>query len=368
MDDQVFRGDEAFAFGGRVRVLSVPAEAIGPGLLKETRAEALVVRSTTRVDDALLEGSSLEFLGTATVGEDHVVREALHRRGIAYRAAPGSSAGSVAEFTLAIIHLALDRLGRSADDVVLAVVGAGRIGERVARAGEDLGWEVIRHDPPLAERTGDGLRYAPRRALARATVVSLHVPLVTEGPHRTRRLVDQGFLGELAPGAVLVNTSRGNVIDEEALLRGRSRLGGLVLDVFPGEPRPSSDLLEACDLATPHVAGRSLEGMLAGTRMVARSLARLWDMPEPDLPLPPAPTGAVPRVETPVSLIRSLWDLEDMSHAVRKDPRLFKSLRRRRPLRRDLSALCPRIDGPAPLRRFTETLAGCHAPLPDRDP
>ena len=367
MDDQVFRGDEAFAFGGRVRVLSVPAEAIGPGLLRETRADALIIRSTTRVDDTLLDGCSLEFLGTATVGEDHIVHEALHRRGIAYRAAPGSSAGSVAEFTLAVIHLALERLGRATDDVVLGVVGAGRIGERVARAGESLGWTVIRHDPPLAERTGDGLRYAPRGALDGANIVSLHVPLVVEGPHRTQTMVDEGFLEALSPGTLLVNTSRGTVIDEAALLRGRSRLGGLVLDVFPGEPRPSKELLQACDLATPHVAGRSLEGMLAGTCMVARSLAELWDLPTPELPLPPKDAGPAPRAQTPAELVRALWDLETLSAELQADPRVFKSLRRRRPLRRDLSALCPRVASPERLRRFVETLAACHAPLRPRD-
>ncbi len=367
MDDQVFRGDEAFAFGGRVRVLSVPAEAIGPGLLKETRADALIIRSTTLVDDTLLEGCSLEFLGTATVGEDHIAHEALHRRGIAYRAAPGSSAGSVAEFTLAAIHLALDRLGRSADEVILGVVGAGRIGERVARAGESLGWKVIRHDPPLAERTGDGLRYAPRGALREANIVSLHVPLVAEGPHRTRGMVDEGFLETLAPGTLLLNTSRGNVVDEAALLRLRSRLGGLVLDVFPGEPRPSQELLQACELATPHVAGRSLEGMLAGTGMVARSLADLWGLPAPELPIPPRDSGPAPSAQAPPELIRSLWDLEDLSRALQDDPRIFKSLRRRRPYRRDLSALCPPVEGPERLRRFVESLVACHAPLADRD-
>ncbi|MEZ6196870.1 MAG: NAD(P)-dependent oxidoreductase [Planctomycetota bacterium] len=273
--DRVAGAAEAFAGLGELRLLA--AERIDAAAVRD--ADALVVRSTTRIDAGLVDGSRLRFVGSATVGVDHVDRAALAARGIAFAAAPGSSAASVAEFTWTAIVLAANRLGVPWRDRRLGVVGAGAIGERVARAGEGFGLAVRRLDPPRAAREpGAGLA-ADASALADCDLVSLHLPLENEGDHPTRDLVDAALLERLPRGAILVNTGRGATARNADLVAARrsGRLGGLVLDVWAGEPDLPAELAEVATLLSPHLAGRSVDGLLANTRAVAEALRRHFE-------------------------------------------------------------------------------------------
>ena len=336
-DEKVLFADPLLALGGRAELTLAPAAEITRERLLSLGVQALVVRSTIRVDEDLLAGSPVEFVGSATIGTDHVDLAHLARAGIAFAAAPGSSADSVAQFTVALLAIAACRRDQRLSGATLAVVGCGAIGSRVARAAERLGMTVLRHDPPLAEAGGRG--FVDREALAEADYLSLHVPLESTGPHPTRRLVDDRFLAGLRKRPVLINTSRGEVVDEEALARALDTggLGGAVLDVFVGEPRPDPLLLRRISIASPHVAGRSLEGLAANTRVVARALARHFGAPDPESPaLPPAPILDLPGDAGPAELARRAWDLESVSESLRGDPSRFLELRDRLPLRRDL--------------------------------
>lgn len=289
VDEQV-NGARA-AFGPLGDVITVPGREIDTEDV--SRADALVVRSVTRVDRTLVGGSRLRFVGTTTSGYDHVDVDALAERGIAFAHAPGCNATAVADWVLAVLA-ALHAGGRHAfGRGTVGVIGAGEVGTRVARRLAALGYGVCICDPPRAEREGDAGFVDLATALA-SDVVSLHVPLTDAGAHPTQGLLDAAALEALAPGAVLLNAARGGVVDEQALAR---RLDGgadlaVALDTWAGEPAIDTELLARVDLGTPHIAGHTVEGRLRGTAIVARAAAEVfgaaldWDW---RAALPPAP-------------------------------------------------------------------------------
>jgi erythronate-4-phosphate dehydrogenase len=230
-------------------------------------ADALIVRSVTRVDAALLEGTPVGFVGTATIGTDHLDIPWLEANGITWTSAPGCNADPASQYTLAIAWLACERLGRSLYDQTVGVIGRGNVGSRVQRLFESLGLEVVANDPPLADRGEPGL-VSQEEALA-CTIVCLHTPLTRDGPYPTFRMISEEQIARMPAGALLMNAGRGDVIDGEALMQAlRAKRIHSALDVWPGEPRIDAELLEAVTVGTPHVAGYSDDGKRNGTLMV----------------------------------------------------------------------------------------------------
>ncbi len=278
------------AFGALGTVEALPAAAITPDAVRE--ADILLVRSVTRVDDALLDGSALRFVGTATIGTDHIDADALARRGIAFASAPGSNAESVVEWVIAaLVEMAVRRDARI-DGKTVGVVGVGNVGGRLVPRLAALGLTVVVCDPPRARR-GDGVPEGATGGwmdldalLDAADIVTLHVPLAPTGPDATRGLVSAARIARLRTGTWLLNASRGDVLDATAAADARrtGHIGALALDVFPGEPTPDASLVAACDLATAHIAGHSVDGKIGGTRML-RDAVGAWHA---------ARTGAAP--------------------------------------------------------------------------
>ena len=215
------------AFGGVGEVRTMPGREIVCDAVRD--AELLLVRSTTRVDAALLDGSGVHFVATATIGTDHVDLTHLRDRGIAFASAPGSNAESVAEYIVAALMELADRRGTRLSGATIGIVGAGNVGGRVARNARALGMSVLLNDPPLAETarargavadlgsTSPSCR--PLDALLDADYLSFHVPLERRGPHPTFHLADAEFVGRMRRGAGLLNTARGAVVDNAALHR-----------------------------------------------------------------------------------------------------------------------------------------------------
>jgi len=288
----------ADAFGPLGEVVSLPAARITPDAV--AGADALLVRSVTRVDRALLDASQVRFVGTATIGVDHVDEAYLASRGIGFASAAGSNARSVAEYVLAAITVLAERQGRPLGNQVLGIVGCGNVGGRLARLAEAVGMTVLLNDPPLSRRTGDP-KYLPLDALAAADVVTFHVPLTRDGPDATYHMIDAWLVGRMKPGLTLINTSRGAVADTDGLKAAiaADHVGALVLDVWENEPQIDAGLLERADIATPHIAGYSYDGKVNGTRMILEALcrhfglARQWD-PAPLLPPPARPLVTLP--------------------------------------------------------------------------
>jgi erythronate-4-phosphate dehydrogenase len=343
---------EALAGIGEVRTM--PGRAITAESLRE--ADALVVRSVTKVNAALLAGSKVRLVATATTGDDHLDLAWLHSQGIAVATAAGSNARSVVEYLIAALLEVGARTG-GLDGKTLGVIGHGRIGGEVARLAPLLGLEAIACDPPrqrAGHRAADGREFLPiTEVLRRADIVTLHVPLVRDGEDATRGLVDEARLALLRDGAVVINTSRGDVLAGDALRRGleSGRIGGAVLDVWENEPAIDPALARLCWIATPHIAGYSTDGKFEGTRMVAAAVAAHLGRPfswRPTLPPPHRDSLRTPESGTPEDKIRSLvhqaYDLRMDDARLRTclhSPTLateFDRLRKEYPIRREFRA------------------------------
>ena len=266
-------------------------------------AEILLCRSTVRVNRLLLADSDVRFVATSTSGTDHMDIAWLEEAGIAWAAAAGSNARSVAEWVAAVL-LELHHRGRI--DLVgadLGIVGVGHVGTQVADVAHALGLRTLLCDPPREERgerplTWTDIAFSPLEELLHCRVLSLHTPLTSAGSHPTRRLVGEGQLSQLPEQAAVVNAARGEVLDVDAAATWRRwRDGALALDVFPGEPGIDPALVQVSDIATPHVAGHSLDGKLLGTQMVHDALCRFLDVPPSwrhEAALPPPPVLTLP--------------------------------------------------------------------------
>jgi erythronate-4-phosphate dehydrogenase len=350
----------AEAVGPLGEVVALPAERITADVVRD--ADALLVRSVTKVDKALLDGSRVRFVATATIGFDHIDQAYLASQGIGFAYAPGSNARSVAEYVLAAIFTFAEKDNFRVTDKVLGIVGCGNVGGRLARLAEGLGMRVLRNDPPLARETGDP-RYLPIEALAEADIVTFHVPLQRAGPDATHHMINDHRLAAMKRGAAILNSSRGSVADSAALKRGldAGRIGSLVLDVWEGEPNIDMDLLGRARLATPHIAGYSYDGKINGTRMVMEAMCRHFGLAREWDPAPLMPPPAVPRVRVPGGLaaqqvlrraIRAAYDIEaDDTHLreiAGRPPeergKFFSTLRKKYPVRREFPSMTVELE------------------------
>jgi len=263
---------KAFSRFGNVTLCH--GRSIGPESARE--ADALIVRSITRVDASLLSGSRVRFVGTATIGTDHVDQDYLGRAGIHFADAAGCNANSVGEYVTAALLDLEASLGTSFVGKNLGVVGVGNVGTKVVEKGRALGLNLLLNDPPRMEREGMTGFVDLDLVLRESDVLTLHTPLVRDGRFPTHHLIGAPELDRMKSSAVLLNTSRGSVVDgaalQSALVKGR--IVAAVLDVWEGEPKVDPNLLRRVKIATPHIAGYSLDGKLKGTLMMVEALAR----------------------------------------------------------------------------------------------
>ncbi len=335
-------------------------------------ADILVIRSETKVNAALLDGSPVRFVGTATIGTDHVDVEYLAGRGIGFASAPGCNANSVAEYVAAALLTLSQRFRFSLAGKSLGIVGIGNIGSKVVKVGEALSMSVLQNDPPRARQTGDAC-FLPLDALMDADILTLHVPLSRTGPDATYHFFDAARIGSMKPGSMLINASRGAVVETAAIrdALARKHLAGAVLDVWEKEPMINTQLLSQVTIGTAHVAGYSLDGKVNAVRMIYRALCDFlhvqpttagWD----DLPAPANPTIAVPvqgeREEILQKVIARSYDIELDDRLLRdvlaqpEDRRAayFMKLRTGYRMRREFFA--SRLDVPPEQRKLRDML------------
>jgi erythronate-4-phosphate dehydrogenase len=281
---------EAFAELGEV--VCLPASQIDAASVRD--ADLLLCRSTLKVNAALLAGSRVRFVGTAVIGTDHLDVPWLEAHGIKWASAPGSNADSVALWWMCALTTLCRREQIDLGALRVGVIGVGHVGGRVARLARALGHEPMLCDPPRARIEG-GAGFVSLDAIVRsADLVSLHVPLSNDGDDATRGLLSAERLARLRPSTIVLNACRGEVVDAAALteaLHARTLRG--LLDVFPGEPSPDPALVAGAAIATPHIAGHSLDGKVNGTDAVYRAAcAFLGRAPSYDVHArlaPPAP-------------------------------------------------------------------------------
>ena len=327
-----------------------PGRHLGPEDL--VGAQALLVRSVTRVDARLLAGSGVQFVGSATIGTDHVDQAWLARQGITFAHAPGCNARAVAEYVLQAALIWAEDTGRTITGLSIGVVGVGNVGRDVAVLFGALGCEVRLCDPPR-EAAGEQQEH-PWSNLdnaLRADIVSLHVPLEKAGQWPTLHLLDAGRLASMHSRQLLVNTCRGAVIDNQALL---TRLQGasapaVVLDVWEHEPAVPADLLHRVLRGTPHIAGYSIEGKLRGSAQV---MSALWQwsgqragQPEPEVACRAGEfSGSVQSQRDLLTLLQVRYALDDdwrqlMKVVAAEDSSGFDALRRNYGVRHEMAGL-----------------------------
>ncbi len=287
-------------------VRALPGKSIGPADVRD--AVALLVRTRTRCDATLLDGAAVRFIGTATIGTDHIDLKYCESHGITVASAPGCNAAAVTQYVRAALQvLDLDRPGAT-----LGVVGVGHVGSLVAEAGRRAGMRVLLNDPPREAVEGSAGFTPLPDLLAQADVVTLHIPLWPEN----RDFADAAFFAAIKPGASFFNASRGEVLDESALLAARPQLGRVVIDVWKNEPAINPDLLAAADIATPHIAGYSFQGKMNGTTAVVRALGEAFGIDA-------LKTFRV----TGVTLPTVPYDIMQDDAKLRSHPELFEQLR-----------------------------------------
>nr|WP_082709110.1 4-phosphoerythronate dehydrogenase PdxB [Marinobacterium profundum] len=316
-------------------------------------ADVLLVRSITRVDRALLDGTPVRFVGTATIGMDHVDQTYLCDQGIAFSSAPGCNADAVVEFVLTVLYSLAAEQGFVLRDKTVGIIGVGNVGSRLQRRLERLGIKLLLNDPPRAAEEGESF-VSLDRLLDEADILCLHTPLVTAGPHPTQHLLGAVQLKRLRPGAILLNAGRGAAIDGAALLQVAQQRPDLtlVLDVWEHEPAIDPALVPLVRMGSPHIAGYSLDGKIRGTYMLYQALCRHLGLPSPAPLQDYLPRASVAQVDagpglTALELMRLLYDPYRDDRALRATLGLpqaergaaFDRLRKEYPVRREFDTL-----------------------------
>ncbi len=311
-------------------------------------ADALIIRTRTHCDEALLKGTNVRFIASATIGTDHVDTDYLKQSGIAFANAPGCNAGGVMQYVFTTLFAVSSRKNIGLEGKTIGVIGCGHTGSKVASLGRQMGFDVLVNDPPRALKEGymennDGLS-SPfvmlDYLLRHSDVISCHVPL----DNTTKSLASSHFFSLVKPGAVFINASRGEVVDDEVLVSASSSLAALILDVWNHEPAHiSKKLLQLADIATPHIAGYSYEGKINGTTMVVREVARFFGLSDLEKYLPeytPTPILEIPddalkRKNLMAEKLLKLFPVYELDCALRQAPEDFEKIRKNYVYRRE---------------------------------
>ena len=361
---------ECFSSIGKVEI--VTGREIKPGVVAD--ADVLLVRSVTPVGLELLAGSKVRFVGTATIGFEHVDVDFLKCHHIGFASAPGSNANSVAEYILAALLEAGVKYKIRLEGKSIGIIGMGNVGSRVAVKAAALGMKTLLNDPPLQRETGD-TKYLPIEELFGCDFVTVHTPLTFEGVDKTFHLADERFFGSLKKGCVFLNTARGGVVDTNALKAAMKKgiVKSAMLDVWENEPNIDTELLEMADIGTPHIAGYSFDGKVGGMIMIYKAVCEYFEieprfdvasfLPEPAVSELEINAGRKDEEEVTREAVRKIYDIRDDDKRMREILRLpekergemFDGLRKEYPVRREFQNTQIKI---ADSKKIAEKLRG----------
>jgi len=345
-------------------VVYMPGKDITAADVKD--AAALITRTRTRCDRALLEGSAVRAVATATIGYDHIDTEWCEAAGIAWSNAPGCNSGSVCQYLASCLVSIAKRHALDLERMTLGVVGAGNVGAKVAAAGRALGMRVLVNDPPRERREGPAGFVTLDTIVSEADIITLHVPLTEDGQDATLHLFDAERISKLRSGQWLINSSRGPVVDNAALKTALKahRIAGAVLDVWEDEPQIDTELLDLLDFATPHIAGYSADGKANGTAASVRFVAEKLGLPLTEwapasIPLPAKSVNL--KIDSSgkdsqsvlTEALLATYEIGADSSALKAAPASFEALRGNYPVRREPHAFTVATDaGPDTVARL----------------
>ncbi len=328
-----------------------PGAEIRPADVRD--ADALFVRTRTRVDSSLLEGSRVKFVATATIGTDHLDKAYLDSKKVFWKNAPGCNAASVAQYIASALLKLSQKFAEPLSEKTLGIIGAGHVGREVLRVAKALGMNVLLCDPPRAEKEGSENFVTEDELLLNSDIVTLHVPLERTGKYPTYHLADETFFKKIRPGAWFLNASRGEVADGNALKSAlkENRLKAAVLDTWENEPHIDPELLRLVDFGTPHIAGYSRDGKANATTQIVQAFARFFGLESlqdfravlsSDLPVLEAceicDGEALAR-----KLVLATYDISRDSESLKQNLSGFESLRNGYPIRREPVAFKVRL-------------------------
>ena len=258
---------------------------IGPDDVRD--ADALISRTRTKCDAALLDGSRVKFIATATIGTDHIDFPYCDAHGITVRNAPGCNAGGVMEYVFSALYGLASRKAISLEGDTIGIIGVGHVGSLIERMGLSLGFKILKCDPPRAEAEGPFGFCDLDYLLQNSQIVTMHTPL----NETTRGMADRHFFSMMRPGAFFINASRGEVVCDDALKEAIPKLGPVIIDTWNHEPDIDLELMDKVAIATPHIAGYSYQGKQNGTAAAVRAVAHYFGIqslyeffPKTDLP------------------------------------------------------------------------------------
>ncbi len=320
-------------------VAYLPGKAFTPEAVRD--ADALVIRTRTLCNRRLLEGSRVRFIATATIGFDHIDTGYCQQAGIVWANAPGCNSASVAQYLQSVLLLLQQhRPDRSLAGLTLGIVGAGNVGSKVAEIGQRLGMKILLNDLPREEHEEYG-GFAPlTRLMAECDIISFHVPLYKEGRYKTLHLADAAFFGSLRRKPVIINTSRGEVVETKALLRALNsgQIADAVIDVWENEPNINLEVLGKVFIGTPHIAGYSADGKANATRMSLDAFCRFFHLATRYTIEPPQPSTPIIIANNLTEAALQMYDPRRDCDALRQHPERFEQLRDNYPLRRERRA------------------------------
>jgi len=333
-------------------VVTISGRAMTPDAIRN--ADILLARSITKVNADLLSSSKASFVATATIGFEHIDIEYLSQNNIGFASAPGSNANSAAEYIIATLLEIGQKHNITLDDKSIGVIGVGNVGSRVAKKCAAMGMKTFLNDPPLQRQTKDP-KYLPIEELYDCDFITFHTPLTFEGIDKTFHLADDKFFKSLKPGCVFLNDSRGGVVDSKALKQTitAGKLKAVVLDVWENEPNIDTELLEMVDICSPHIAGYSLDGKIAGMIMIYKAACEYFKidakfdieyfLPEPTVPQIKIDLTNGNEQEVLSSTVRKIYDIRKDDARLREilnEPnesrgKFFDNLRKNYPVRRE---------------------------------
>ncbi len=322
-------------------VLYLSGNMINREIVKD--ADALLIRTRTNCNADLLEDSKVKFIGSATIGYDHIDTNYCNEKGIVWATAPGCNSGGVLQWVVCALLQLSQTKKISLKGKTLGVVGVGNVGSKIAKAGEALGMNVLCCDPPRKrnENLTDFVDFAT--ITQKSDIITFHVPLNHSGTDATYHLANDNFFEGIKPNVIIINSSRGEVVETSSLVKAikSGKVVASALDVWEGEPKVSSEIVKYIDIATPHIAGYSLEGKVNGTKMVVDALSKFFGFGlEPWCPTPD-PTSIKIVLESFVDLestVAKTYDVTNDDRAFRYNPDDFEKIRNEYNFRREFSA------------------------------
>ena len=316
-------------------VVYLPGNAFTPQEVKD--ADALIVRTRTLCNRDLLAGSRIKFIATATIGFDHIDTAYCQEAGITWTNCPGCNASSVEQYVHSVLLLLKREKNLCLEGATIGVVGVGHVGSKVATMASKLGMRVLLNDPPRADKGEEG--FVDLHTIAReCDVITFHTPLNREGVYRTFHLADEAFFNQLELLPYIINSSRGEVVETQALLRAleKGQVKEAVIDTWENEPDIDLTLLREAFIATPHIAGYSADGKANATRMSLEALCRFFGIEANFEIVPPSLPEDMAWSEDKETAYLQLYNPMRDSEWLKAEPEKFEWFRGNYPLRREL--------------------------------